>query len=239
MGEEKISKISCVISAFNERPRIGNVLRPVINHPLVDEVIVVDDGSTDGTIKEALKFEDIKIIRHRNNGGKTSSMLDGCTNSKNDFVMFLDADLVGLKSDNITQLVEPVLNGSVDMSIGMVKHDSRLNIIGRIIGHGALSGQRVMKKNIAIQNLKKVKGYSAELMITKYFLDNNLKFIVINWLNVKALLRFKEIGFKAGIHSFIKSSKEIFLIISPLKIIKHLLSMRKHSTKFRKDIKNV
>jgi len=164
-------------------------------------------------------------------------MLDGCINSTNDSVMFLDADLVGLTTNNITQLVKPILNGSVDMSIGMVKHDSRFYIMGQIIGHGSMSGQRVMKKEIALQNLKKVNGYSAEAMINKYVLENNLKFIVINWLNVKALLRFKEIGIRAGIRSLIISFKEIFIIISPLKIIKHLILMRKLSTQYEKNIK--
>ena len=233
-----MSKISCVISAFNEGPRIGNVLKSVINHPLVDEVIVVDDGSSDNTSEEALKFEGIKIIKHNRNGGKTLSMFDGCIISKNDLVMFLDADLVGLTADNITQLVKPILNGSVDISIGMVKHDSRFYIIGTIMAHGAYSGQRVMKKEIAIQNLSKVHGFSGEAMINNYILDNNLKFIVINWLNVRAIKRSKEIGKRASISSYIKTLRDILIVAPPLKMIKQLILMRKLSAKYEKNIKN-
>jgi len=234
-----MAKISCVISAFNEGPRIGNVLRSVTNHPLVDEVIVVDDGSSDNTSEEALKFKGIKIIRHKKNGGKTLSMYDGCLNSKNDLVMFLDADLVGLTTVNITRLIKPILNGSVDMSIGMVKHDSRFYIIGTIMAHGSYSGQRVMKKEIAILNLNKVHGFSGEAMMNKYILDNNLKFIVINWLNVRAKKRSKEIGKIASIGSYIKTLRDLFIVVPPLKMIKQLILMRKLSAKYEKNIKNV
>lgn len=166
-------------------------------------------------------------------------MLEGCIKSKNDLVMFLDADLVDLTNDNITQLVKPLLNGSVDMTIGMVKHDSRLSIIPSVFGHGSYSGQRAMKKEIAIQNLKKVNGYSAEAIMNEYVLKNNLKFIIINWLNVKAIIRFKKLGTIASYRSLTKTFKEIFIVVSPFKFIKQLIVMRKLSTKYEKDIKNV
>lgn len=234
-----MKKVSCIITAYNEGPRIFNVLKSVSNHPLIDEVIVVDDGSSDNTSKEALKFKGIKIIKHEKNIGKAPSMLDGCTNSKNAFVMFLDADLVNLTMNNLSQLIEPVLNGSFVMSIGMVKHNSRFHIIARIGGHGSYSGQRLLKKEIAIKTLKNVKGYGAEAIINQYVLENNLKFIVVNWLNVGAVARYKERGIREGIRSYIKTFKELFRVVPPFKFFKQLILMRKLSVKYEKNIKNV
>ena len=46
-------KVSAVVPAFNEAPRIGDVIRPLISSGLVEQVIVVDDGSEDGTANVA------------------------------------------------------------------------------------------------------------------------------------------------------------------------------------------
>lgn len=232
-----MKKISCIISAYNEGPRINYDLKVVSNHPLIDEVIVVDDGSSDNTSEEAFKFKDVRVIRHKENMGKTRSMLDGCNNSENDLVMFLDADLFDLNTDNISQLVKPILNGSVDMSIGMVKHDSNTSILANITGHGALSGQRAMKKEIALENLKKSHGYGAEAIINQYVIDNNMKFIVVNWLNVKATFRIKEMSVRESISSLIKTFRDIFSVVSPFKLIKQFIVMRKRSAKYEKNIK--
>ena len=56
--------LSIVIPTYNEKERIGAVLDIICKHPLIDEIIVVDDGSTDNTASVLSNFSNIKILTH-------------------------------------------------------------------------------------------------------------------------------------------------------------------------------
>lgn len=57
-----MKKITCIIPAYNEARRIAQILQLAATHPLIDEVIVVDDGSTDETGDIARNFERVRVI---------------------------------------------------------------------------------------------------------------------------------------------------------------------------------
>src|SRR3989338_9641304 len=97
-------KISCIIPAYNEGVRIKNVLRAVYKHPLIDEVIVVDDGSKDNTKDIVKEFEGIKLIIQENKG-KSQAVAAGVSQAEGDLLFFLDADLIGLTPKNISGLI--------------------------------------------------------------------------------------------------------------------------------------
>ena len=231
-----MKKVSCIICAYNEEPRISNVIKDVLNHPLLDEIIIVDDGSSDNTSREALKFKGIKVIRHKKNSGKARSMLDGCNNAKNDVVMFLDADLVGLTHDNITQLVKPVIAGLVDMTMVICKYDFPQNVLIKLVSYDLFSGQRVLGRERAIKILKNVPGYAGETKINQYILDNNLKFIVIKWLNVRPILQREKDGIVKAVLNTIIGTRQILTISSLNQTIKQLRFMGKLSNKYRKEL---
>jgi len=231
-----VNKVSCIICAYNEGPRIGNILEVVTNHSLIDEIIVVNDGSSDNTEIESLKFKTVKFIRHRKNLGKSQSMLDGCNKAKNDLVLFLDADLIGLTSDNITQLVKPVQEGLVDMTMSICRYDFVLNAFSKILGVEIPNGQRVIKKKIAKKVLKNSFGYSIELQMNQYILEKNIKFFVVSWLNVKPPLKRYKTGIKKGIFTNIVGFKQLITKVSLIQIIKQLLFMGKLSNKYKKEL---
>lgn len=107
-------KVSAIVPAHDEGPTIAGVVAPLISHPLVDEVIVVDDASTDDTAARAAALG-ATVVAMPENGGKAAAMARGVAHARNRIVFFSDADVVGLDEDMITRIVAPVTSGAYDM----------------------------------------------------------------------------------------------------------------------------
>ena len=113
-----MTRVSCVVPAYNEAPRIGAVLAAVLGQPMIDEVIVVDDASRDGTAAVA-HAAGARVIALAANGGKTAALLAGIAAARGEVLLLLDADLVGLRPQDLAALLEPVLAGRRQASISL------------------------------------------------------------------------------------------------------------------------
>lgn len=138
--------ISVVVPAYNEAGRIGAVLEPILASALVDEIIVVDDGSEDGTADEARRFP-VRVIRLPENRGKASALDAGVSVAKNDVFLFLDADLVGLRTEHVDQLIRAYVDGDLDMAVGVFSDGRRNTDLAQKINPYA-SGQRVLPRRL-------------------------------------------------------------------------------------------
>jgi glycosyltransferase involved in cell wall biosynthesis len=108
-------KIAAVILAYNEEQTIGDVVRGALRH--VDEVLVVDDGSTDQTSQVAERAG-ARIIKHDKNKGVLEALKTGVRAADSDVVVTLDADGQYSPTD-ISRLIEPVLEGKADLVLGV------------------------------------------------------------------------------------------------------------------------
>ena len=108
-----IMKISCIIPAFNEESTIIDVLKAVKKVKTIDEIIVVDDGSTDDTHKNA-KSMGVKVIKHSVNKGKGAAIKTGFSCSYGDIILFLDADLHNITPKKIASIIRPIRNDEAD-----------------------------------------------------------------------------------------------------------------------------
>jgi glycosyltransferase involved in cell wall biosynthesis len=124
--------LSVIMPAYNERDTVGTVIRRILTEiPLNLELIVVDDGSTDGTgaILDAMAAQDSRIqVVHKPNGGKTSALKRGFELSRGKVVIIQDADLEYDPAE-IIHVVQPILQNHADVVYGsrfMVRRAARV-----------------------------------------------------------------------------------------------------------------
>jgi glucosyl-3-phosphoglycerate synthase len=99
--------ITVIIPALNEEEHIGSVIRFAKAHPIVSEIIVVDDKSIDQTVARATEAG-AKIITSTKLG-KGASMKDGILCAKNEIILFLDGDIDPYPPRTIELLSKPLL----------------------------------------------------------------------------------------------------------------------------------
>lgn len=88
--------VSALIPAFNEEKTVGNVVDVLKHCERIDEIIVINDGSSDNTSKIA-KSHGVHVIDLEQNIGKGGAICRGLQVVNGDIILILDADLIGLK----------------------------------------------------------------------------------------------------------------------------------------------
>ncbi len=138
--------VSIIIPAYNEEKTIGASVRALFGHPQIREIIVVDDGSSDGTA-EIAKAQGARVIRLARNSGKSAAMDEGVLAAQSDIVCFIDADVTGLDHDKLSRIIGPVVRGEREMHVGVRARDTflfnRIFHIFPIIG-----GERALTKSL-------------------------------------------------------------------------------------------
>jgi glycosyltransferase involved in cell wall biosynthesis len=121
----KEPQVSVIVPACNEEENIPFLVEEFAGLSrkanFSFEVLLVDDGSTDGTFSvaaaEAKKHRFLRILRHRTNFGVTRALETGFENAKGEVFVFFPADLQFLTTD-IPKLVEPILEGRAELVTG-------------------------------------------------------------------------------------------------------------------------
>ena len=105
-------KITVIIPAHNEEKTIRKVVKILKNHPLVDEILVINNASTDKT-EELAKKEGAKVLNCTTKG-KGYAMEMGIQEASNEVLIFLDGDITKYDSDIVRDLSEPIIDRDID-----------------------------------------------------------------------------------------------------------------------------
>ncbi|TPW30011.1 glycosyltransferase [Martelella alba] len=217
--------ISCIIPAHNEAPRIGAVLSSVIDHPLIDEVIVVDDGSSDGTAAVVRRFERVRLIVLAKNGGKSAAVAAGLNAARFEHLLLLDSDLVGLTRSALTQLIRPVLRGQADVSISLRRNAPWL---WKMIGIDYISGERVLPRRLlgTGAELMSLPGFGMEVAMNAHWIAEGARIAIVRWPDVQSPLKSAKQGLWAGLKADLLMLRDIFATVPLPVIIQQIWRMR-------------
>jgi glycosyltransferase involved in cell wall biosynthesis len=112
-------KISVVIPVYNEKDTILEILEKVRSQDLDKEVIIVDDGSTDGTrdVLHKLDHPEVKVFFHERNQGKGAALRTGFTKASGEIIIVQDADLE-YNPEEYLHLIRPIVDDQADVVFG-------------------------------------------------------------------------------------------------------------------------
>jgi len=191
-------RLSCIIPAYNEAARIGAVLDVAVGHPLIHEVIVVDDGSTDDTARVAARAG-VRLVQMPQNGGKARALAAGTALAAGDWLMFLDSDLIGLTRDDLTRLIEPVLTEKAHTAISLRRNAP---VLWRWIGLDYISGERVMPKAMLAAHLPQLDHlprFGVEVFLNALWISTARRLAVVRWDGVVSPSKSSKHGLLQGI----------------------------------------
>ena len=200
-----MNKIAAVICALNEEKNIGRVLKVLLDSKDLDEVIVVDDGSRDRTAEIAVEIG-AKVIRLPKNKGKGNAMKQGVKSTEAEIIVFIDADLIGLTTEHIFLLVQPILENKAAMSVGSRERWGGLpKFFVSIDPLLAIGGERAMKRFVFESIPERfIQGFAVETALNYYCLKNKLKVLYPELKGLTVVIKEKKWGFLKGFKNRLK-----------------------------------
>lgn len=218
-----MTRLSCIIPAHNEAARLGGVLAAVSGHPLIDELIVVDDASRDTTAEIAAQAFGVTLIRQERNTGKTRAVARGLAAARGDLILLLDADLVGLAPRHLTELISPVLAGRAATTISL---RGNAPAPWRWIGLDYISGERVLPRQI-LQGLEPPARFGLEVAMNRRLIAEGLPLTVVRWPEVRSPLKSQKMGFWPGVRADARMMRDICRTIPPQEMLWQINAMRR------------
>jgi glycosyltransferase involved in cell wall biosynthesis len=133
--------LSVIIPVYNEAQTVREIIEKVSAQDIDKEIVVVDNGSTDGSDKilSEIKFTNLKVIHHATNRGKGAAFLTGLSHAQGEFVIIQDADLEYDPAD-YPKLLVPMRSGAADFVLGARFMQGYHGLLLHCLGNRFLTG---------------------------------------------------------------------------------------------------
>jgi glycosyltransferase involved in cell wall biosynthesis len=212
-------RVAAIVPAYNEQETLAEVLSLLRSTPLLDEVLVVSDGSTDETVSIARGMK-LKTIHLRENHGKGMAMAVGVSHTDAGILVFVDGDILNLTEAMLESLIRPVLDDRSDMNVGIRNRGVILNAFHRTFGP-LLSGIRCLRREVfeAVPE-EQIAGFAIETGLNWSCRQLGLRTTTTVFFHLKHLVKEKKRGFWRGSRARIEMFVAVFRAYLSL-VMKH------------------
>lgn len=178
------NKASIIIPVYNEEKTLKGVLDAVTKSQRAAEIIVINDGSTDGSKKIIESFlNKIKIINFSNNCGKANALIAGVKRAKGNTIFLLDSDIENLTPQAVDETIKIFFESACDCLLGQFTSADKIKVFKIFDQFPFLIGNRIMKKQDFLKCLKDLplerSGMGIETAVTIWLKKNGKKILKI------------------------------------------------------------
>lgn len=206
-----MKKVSAIICVYNEENTVRNVVLSVFEESNINEIIVINDGSSDKSkeIIEELKDEmEIIAIHFDENKGKGYAMAVGVENATNEIIAFIDADQTKIIPIYIQQMISLLIQENNDMVLGYTTKKIGWFDINPI---KILTGERALFKKDIIPIIVKMKEsrFGVETLLYLHYASMDKKIKYTKLVGLKHKDKYKKASFIDATIRYIKEGWEI------------------------------
>lgn len=213
-------RVCAIIPAYNEEQTVAPVVEVVRASELIDEVIVVSDGSTDQTAVNA-RAAGATVYERTRQQGKGQALLYAATKTNADILVFFDADLKGFNTDHVERLVLPVLSGARMMNIGL---RDRGGFMRKLAYHLPLiSGERALRRSIFEKIPPEfLQGFMVETTLNYFCRMHGLAYGAVLLPGLSIRTKYEKVGIFRGVLQYTRMTFEILQAHLAIRIAKLL-----------------
>ncbi len=201
-------QVIAIVPAYNEANTVGTVVEALNQVELINDIVVVSDGSTDNTVEVAMEHG-ARVVELLENRGKGGAMKAGLEKNHADVILFLDADLIGLTKEHIERLLLPVVSKEFDMTMGIFEKGRFATDLAQKFAPN-LSGQRAMGRWV-LENISDIDmtRFGVEVALNKMIEQNKIKVKEVFLENMSHVMKEEKMGVLKGLAARMKMYWEI------------------------------
>jgi glycosyltransferase involved in cell wall biosynthesis len=202
-------RTSAIVPVFNEQQTVGAVVEALLSSSLIDEVVCVNDGSTDGSLAILRQFGDrIVLVDLPANRGKGYALAEGIRRACGECLAFFDADLLNLSSEHIATLLAPIWSGGARVALGGFDGDAIFSLASALTPGGTesvgstFSGERAYLRQDLLPHLARMEAarFGVEVYLNSAFSPSETTVVCLRGL--KGLWKPRKRGWRRAVKEY-------------------------------------